>query len=67
MGKALNLDAFMEDVLDNHDVQDKERYFLSAPRQQAPPGPSGPPGGPEGARQRSHRPQASMLQVRPTQ
>jgi hypothetical protein len=49
MGKALNLDAFMEDVLDNHDVQDKERYFLSAPPPQAPPGPNGgPPGGPEG-------------------
>jgi hypothetical protein len=47
MGKALNLDAFMEDVLDNHDVHDKERYFLSAAPPAAPPGPGGgqPPGG----------------------
>jgi hypothetical protein len=38
LGKALNLDAFMEDVLENYDKQNYERYFLSMPAP-APPQP----------------------------
>jgi hypothetical protein len=42
LGKALNLDAFMEDVLDNYDKNNKERYFITA----APPTPPQPGGQP---------------------
>jgi hypothetical protein len=46
LGKALNLDAFMEDVLDNYDKGNHERYFLSMPAP-APPQPGGQPGAPQ--------------------
>jgi predicted Fe-S protein YdhL (DUF1289 family) len=40
IGKALNLDAFMEDVLENYDKPNHERYFISTPAP-APPQPGG--------------------------
>jgi predicted Fe-S protein YdhL (DUF1289 family) len=42
LGKALNLDAFMEDVLENYDKNNTERYFITA----APPTPPQPGGQP---------------------
>jgi len=41
IGRALNLDAFMEDVLDNYDKHDKDRYFVSKPPAVPPPAPGG--------------------------
>jgi hypothetical protein len=46
LGKALNLDAFMEDVLENYDKTNTERYFITA-APPMPPQPGGQPGAPE--------------------
>jgi len=47
-GKPLNMQAFMDNLLDSYDIQDKESFYSAAPQQlqnqpspQAPPGPGG--------------------------
>jgi len=55
VGQPLNLKAFMDDMLDAHDVRDKERYYAAAPQpaleeQQSPSqAPAEPGTGAEGA------------------
>lgn len=46
-GHPLNLRAFMDDVLDESNILDKDSYYSALPQQQAPaPPPQGPPGMP---------------------
>jgi hypothetical protein len=66
LGKALNLDAFMEDVLDNYDKGNHERYFLSMPAP-APPQPGGQPGAPQpGGAQGTTAPQSIDPAISPS-
>jgi hypothetical protein len=66
LGKALNLDAFMEDVLENYDKSNTERYFIDAPAP-VPPGQGGQPGAPgAGGQQGTTGPQSIDPAVSPS-
>jgi predicted Fe-S protein YdhL (DUF1289 family) len=65
LGKALNLDAFMQDVLENYDKSNTERYFIDAPAP-VPPGQGGQAGAPAGGQQGTTGPQSIDPAVSPS-
>ena len=59
--QPLNLKAFMDNLLDSYDIQDKDSYYSAMPQPQAPGLPGAPPPGqqPEGPANGVTAPQAS--------